>query len=87
MSVRRQRSARRELAGSGVRLTSIQPGNVATPLAAMARDASALAEFGKPSGARVLDADDVARAVLFALEQPAHVAVNELLVEPTGEPI
>ena len=53
----------------------------------MARDETALKEFGAPSGAKVLDPDDVARSVVYALEQPAHVAVNELLVEPTGEPI
>ena len=36
---------------------------------------------------KVLDCDDVARAVTFAINQPSHVAVNEILVEPTLLPI
>jgi NADP-dependent 3-hydroxy acid dehydrogenase YdfG len=65
-------SARQELDGSGVRVTLIEPGMVATPF------------FDNPvSGA--LEADDVARAVMFAVSQPAHVDVNEILVRPTSQ--
>jgi NADP-dependent 3-hydroxy acid dehydrogenase YdfG len=32
-----------------------------------------------------LQADDIARAVVFALEQPAHVDVNEILLRPTDQ--
>ena len=32
-----------------------------------------------------LEADDVARAVLYAIEQPAHVDVNEILVRPVSQ--
>lgn len=39
------------------------------------------------AGARVLDPEDVANAVLFALTQPEHVGVNEVLVEPREEPV
>jgi NADP-dependent 3-hydroxy acid dehydrogenase YdfG len=35
---------------------------------------------------RALDADDIARAVLYAVQQPPHVDVNELLVRPTAQP-
>jgi NADP-dependent 3-hydroxy acid dehydrogenase YdfG len=34
----------------------------------------------RPSGA--LEADDIARTVMFALTQPPHVDVNEILVRP-----
>ena len=65
-------SARQEFDGTGVRVTLIEPGMVATPF------------FDNPvSGA--LDADDVARAVMFAVSQPAHVDVNEILVRPTSQ--
>jgi NADP-dependent 3-hydroxy acid dehydrogenase YdfG len=32
-----------------------------------------------------LDPDDVARAVLYAVTQPAHVDVNEILIRPTAQ--
>jgi NADP-dependent 3-hydroxy acid dehydrogenase YdfG len=57
---------------TSIRVTLIAPGMVDTPF------------FDEqPSGA--LDADDVARAALFALTQPDHVDVNELLVRPASQ--
>ncbi|EKD12578.1 uncharacterized protein L3040_005171 [Drepanopeziza brunnea f. sp. 'multigermtubi'] len=76
-----------ETAGTGLRVTSIQPGNVSTDLLGMSTDADALKKYGEPSGARVLDAEDVANAIVYALVQPAHVAVNEVMIEPRDEPI
>ena len=32
-----------------------------------------------------LEADDIARAVLYAVREPAHVDVNELLIRPTTQ--
>jgi NADP-dependent 3-hydroxy acid dehydrogenase YdfG len=65
-------AARQELHGSGVRVTLIEPGMVDTPFF-----------DNRPTDA--LAADDVARAVMFALAQPPHVDVNELLVRPTAQ--
>jgi NADP-dependent 3-hydroxy acid dehydrogenase YdfG len=56
-----------------VRVTLIEPGTVDT----------AFFE-NKPKGA--LEPDDIARAVLFALEQPPRVDVNEVLVRPAAQP-
>jgi NADP-dependent 3-hydroxy acid dehydrogenase YdfG len=78
---------RLETAGTGLRVTTVQPGNVATDLLSMSTDEEALEEYGGESGARVLDPEDVAASVVHALVQPAHVAVNEVLVEPTDEPV
>src|SRR2546421_3586491 len=65
-------AARQELNGTGVRVTLIAPGMVDTPF------------FSKrPNDA--LAADDVARAVMFAVSQPPHVDVNEILVRPTAQ--
>jgi NADP-dependent 3-hydroxy acid dehydrogenase YdfG len=66
-------AARQELDGTGVRVTLIEPGAVDTPFFDT-----------RPTGA--LDADDVARAVMFAVSQPSHVDVNEILVRPTAQP-
>jgi NADP-dependent 3-hydroxy acid dehydrogenase YdfG len=63
---------RQELNGTGCRVTLVEPGLVDTPF------------FDNPvSGA--LEADDVARAVLFAASQPPHVDVNEMLIRPTAQ--
>jgi NADP-dependent 3-hydroxy acid dehydrogenase YdfG len=65
-------SARQEFESSGVRVTLIEPGMVATPF------------FDSPvSGA--LEADDVARAVMFAVSQPPRVDINEILVRPISQ--
>lgn len=64
---------RLELADSGVRVTLVSPGMVDTPF------------FDSPPPLRGLDADDVARAVMYALAQPAHVDVNEVLIRPTAQ--
>ena len=65
-------AARQELDGTGIRVTLIEPGMVDTPFFDN-RPTDALAD------------EDIARAVLFALSQPAHVDVNEILVRPTAQ--
>ncbi|KAJ5130525.1 uncharacterized protein N7515_006564 [Penicillium bovifimosum] len=78
---------RLETAGTGLRVTSIQPGNTSTDLLGMSTDAEAVKKFGEPSGAKILDPSDVANSIVYALTQPEHVSVNEILVEPRDEPI
>ena len=78
---------RLETAGTGVKVTTIQPGNVATDLLDLSGDEEALQQYGQPTGARVLDPEDVAHSIVYALSQPDHVAVNEVLVEPRDEPV
>lgn len=68
-------SVRQELDGTGVRVTVIAPGMVDTPF------------FAKVPLEAPLEPDDIARAVLFALSQPPHVDVNEILVRPTTQPL
>jgi NADP-dependent 3-hydroxy acid dehydrogenase YdfG len=60
---------RQEVADTDIKVTLIEPGMVDTPFF-----------HNRPSGA--LQADDVARAVMFALTQPPHVDVNEVLIRP-----
>lgn len=61
---------REELRGSGIRVTLIEPGMVDTP-------------FFDERPEQALAPADVARAVIYALSQPPHVDVNEVLVRPT----
>jgi len=75
-----------ENAGTGLRVTSIQPGNTATELLGMSTDAEAIKNYGEPTGAKVLDPEDVAASIIYALRQPEHVAVNEIMIEPREEP-
>jgi NADP-dependent 3-hydroxy acid dehydrogenase YdfG len=66
---------RQELNGTGVRTTLIAPGMVDTPF------------FDKRPLDGALNDDDIARAVIYALEQPPHVDVNMVLVRPTSQPL
>lgn len=61
---------REELRGTGIRVTLIEPGMVDTPF------------FDAPPAHAMKD-EDIANAVLYAVNQPAHVDVNEILVRPT----
>ena len=63
---------RQELNGTGVRTTLLEPGMVDTP-------------FFEGPVTNGLQADDIARAVMFAVSQPPHVDVNEILVRPTAQ--
>lgn len=78
---------RLETVGTGLKVTTIQPGNVATGLPALSHDVEALERYGQASGARILEPEDIAASVVHALRQPDHVAVNEILVEPRDEPV
>ncbi|MDQ7111257.1 MULTISPECIES: SDR family oxidoreductase [Staphylococcus] len=62
----------KELAKTGVRVTSISPGMVDTPL-------SGQTDWGER---KKLEPKDIAEAVVYALQQPSHVNVNEITVRP-----
>jgi NADP-dependent 3-hydroxy acid dehydrogenase YdfG len=65
-------AARQDFNGTGVRTTLISPGMVETP--GFSHDID-----------DTLKAEDVARAVLFAVSQPPHMDVNEILIRPTAQ--
>jgi clavulanate-9-aldehyde reducatase len=77
---------RQEVAERGVRVIVVEPGAVDTPLREQITDAGARATLERRmEGLHPLDPGDVARAVVFALGQPQHVAVNEILLRPTQQ--
>jgi len=67
-------AVRADLNDSGVRVTVIEPGMVDTPF------------FDNGAGPGALQPDDIARAVMYAVSQPPHVDVNEILIRPTVQP-
>lgn len=75
---------RLDFAGRGIRVTEIMPGLVRTGFAEQRLgDAQQATEF-YDSFDQCLDPDDVARTVLFALQQPRHVEIAQLVVLPVS---
>ena len=70
-------------ATSNIRVTVIEPGIVATELVRTITDQDVMTTLG-PMFAKIkpLKSEDIARAVLYAVTQPSHVNVNEILVMP-----
>jgi NADP-dependent 3-hydroxy acid dehydrogenase YdfG len=75
---------RMEVASKGVRVTTIEPGVVISEFQAVARYTAEIIP-NMLKGAEPLMPVDIARAVVFAVEQPAHVGINELVVRPSGQ--
>ncbi|MEU3297552.1 SDR family NAD(P)-dependent oxidoreductase [Streptomyces longwoodensis] len=77
---------RQEVTEQGVRVVVVEPGFVSTELITHITDPARLAMAKEMAASmRTLDPEDVAAAVLYAVAQPAHVAVNEILVRPTDQ--
>lgn len=70
----------KELARTGVRVTNISPGAVDTDLASRGTDEELINNV--KVSRRKLEADDIARAVVYAVTQPDYVNVNEVTVRP-----
>lgn len=70
--------------GSSIRTTTIEPGAVDSELkhgSTHETSAQAVAEFYK----QAIPAESVARAIAFAIEQPADVDINEIVLRPTSQ--
>jgi NADP-dependent 3-hydroxy acid dehydrogenase YdfG len=78
-------SLRQEGVAMGVRVTLIEPGAVSTELAGHNRPEireQIAQRFGEIER---LTAEDIAEAVLYAIGQPKHVSINEVLVRPSAQ--
>jgi len=80
-------SLRQEGAHIGVRVTCVEPGFVETELQGHNTNPIVVEriEQVKEATGKVLEAADIANAVVFAVSQPAHVSINEILVRPSAE--
>ncbi len=76
---------RAEMTETGVRVTTLYPGAVASELKFGSSDAQAAAGIQAFYEANEIPADSVARAVAYAIEQPADVSVNEITIRPTRQ--
>jgi clavulanate-9-aldehyde reducatase len=78
---------RQEVLHSDIRVTVIEPGFVATELQGHNENpvvVEATKKHREQIG-EVLDAEDIARTIVFAVSQPQRVSLNEVLVRPTGQ--
>jgi NADP-dependent 3-hydroxy acid dehydrogenase YdfG len=78
---------RQEALHSNVRVTCVEPGFVETELHGHNQIPAVLDAIEKmrESTGEVLEADDIARAIVYAVGQPQRVGINEILIRPTGQ--
>ena len=76
---------RMETLGTGVRVTSVDPGMVETEFSLVRFRGDAERAEGVYDGVRPLTAGDVAECVLFAANRPPHVNLDTILVMPTDQ--
>jgi len=72
-------------ARSNIRVTSIEPGVVSTELTDTITDESLKGFIENAKKMEALQAKDIANAILYAVESPSHVNVNEVLIRPTTQ--
>lgn len=76
---------RQEQIANHIKTTMISPGAVNTELFSTISDPKQRAETEKQEKENGLSAADVANAVAYAIDQPADVAINEILMRPSSQ--
>ena len=77
---------RREVYRDNIRVTIVEPGAVATELREHVPDPETRQRIDAwATSLRQLQSEDVAAAILYAVSQPPHVNVNEILLRPTDQ--
>jgi NADP-dependent 3-hydroxy acid dehydrogenase YdfG len=78
---------RKEAGPSNVRVTCVEPGFVRTELQGHNENPAVKAaiEHMETEIGEILEAEDIAEAIRYAVCQPPRVNVNELLIRPTGQ--
>jgi NADP-dependent 3-hydroxy acid dehydrogenase YdfG len=78
-------SLRQEVTSRQVRVSLIEPGAVATELSSHNRDEIRGEIEKRFADIERLQSPDIADAIAYVVTRPAHVAINELLIRPTGQ--
>jgi NADP-dependent 3-hydroxy acid dehydrogenase YdfG len=76
---------RLDLAGKGLRFTTVDPGMVETEFSLVRFRGDAEAADAVYEGLRALQPEDVADAILYAVTRPPHVNVGEMVLWPTDQ--
>jgi NADP-dependent 3-hydroxy acid dehydrogenase YdfG len=71
--------------GSQTRVTIVTPGFVSTELVESVTDPQLRDRFAALRDEFAIPPDAIARAIAFAIEQPADVDVNEIVIRPTAQ--
>jgi len=75
----------RQEAGDKLRVTGISPGFVSTNLADSMTDSEVRSQINDQMNKMAIPPAAIARAIAFAIEQPAEVDVNEIVIRPTAQ--
>ncbi len=78
-------SLRQEVTGRHVRVSLVEPGAVATELSSHLRDEIREQALSRFADIEMLEAEDIADAVVYIVTRPRHVAINEVLIRPTEQ--
>jgi NADP-dependent 3-hydroxy acid dehydrogenase YdfG len=78
---------RQELLEDNIRVTVVEPGAVETELTHHITDEEAREGLSGLLSLDILQAEDVANAIVYAVMQPDRVSVNEILIRPTQQPL
>jgi NADP-dependent 3-hydroxy acid dehydrogenase YdfG len=77
---------RKEVYQDNIRVTLIEPGLVNTELPQhITNTASRERTLSFYASVKILESEDIANAIAYAVTQPAHVNVNEILIRPTAQ--
>jgi NADP-dependent 3-hydroxy acid dehydrogenase YdfG len=85
LAVRAISEGLRQEAGDNLRVTIISPGMTSTAFADSITDPTVRAELEMRRDAIAMPPDAIARAIAFAIEQPADIDVGEIVVRPTAQ--
>ncbi|WP_329129200.1 SDR family oxidoreductase [Streptomyces caniferus] len=75
----------RQEAGDSLRVTTVSPGAVRTDFADASTNPQVRAQISEMRDRIAIPPEAIARAIAFAIEQPATVDVNEIVVRPTAQ--
>ncbi|MEW1751831.1 SDR family oxidoreductase [Streptomyces angustmyceticus] len=75
----------RQEAGDALRVTTVSPGAIHTDFAEASTNPQVRAQIAEMRDRLAIPPEAIARAIAFAVEQPAAVDVNEIVVRPTAQ--